>query len=249
MTDAALAIAGVRDSVCAIMRIVRGPGGGGKKKPAEQQFRLGFVGTAWCISDGRLLTAHHILNEGKQRRDGDKFYAFTAPGNGEHAYAFPISGFPLEDQKDDFAILEIGPSANADQEIAPVTVSLARPPDGSHVVTYGFPAPEIRGATLDPQGNFLGGGQFFLKGHANEGIVAAQYDIGGGWVYEFNVAWHHGESGGPVIQLDPLAGFAVMQHYRNIQSPHGVVAGPRRGRSLDVIRSELAGSGATLLES
>lgn len=247
MTDSALAIAGVRNSVCAIMRIFGVARGGRKKGSAQPQFRLGFVGTAWCISDGHLLTAHHILHEGKPRKDGDKFYAFTVPDNGEHAYAFPVIGFPLEDQKNDFAILEIGPAATPGQEITPVAVSLARPPDGSPVVTYGFPAPEIKGATLDPQGNFLGGGQFFLKGHANEGIVAAQYDIRAGWVFEFNVAWHHGESGGPVFQLDPLAGFAVMQHYRNIQSPHGVVAGPRRGRSLEVIRSELAGRGATLL--
>ena len=247
MTDSALAIAGVRNSVCAIMRIVRKAGGGGKKKPAEPQFGVAFVGTAWCISEGHLLTAHHILNVGKPRKEGDRFYAFTVPDNGEQAYAFPVTGFPLEDPRNDFAILEIGLSATAGQEITPVAVSLARPPDGSPVVTYGFPAPEIKGATLDPQGNFLGGGKFFLKGHANEGIVAAQYDIGGGWVFEFNVAWHHGESGGPVFQLDLLAGFAVMQHYRNIQSPHGVVAGPRRGRSLDVLRSDLAAHGAKLL--
>jgi len=31
-----------------------------------------------------------------------------------------------------------------------------------------------------------------------------------------------------------------MQHYRNIQSPHGVVAGPHRGYALSVIRKELA---------
>ena len=43
--------------------------------------------------------------------------------------------------------------------------------DGQRVLTVGFPAPEIHGLNMDPQGNFVAG-QFFLKSHANEGIVA-----------------------------------------------------------------------------
>jgi len=56
-------------------------------------------------------------------------------------------------------------------------------------------------------------------------------------MYEFNVGWHHGGSGGPVLRLDvPIAAFTVMQQYRNIESPHGVVAGPHRGCALSAIR-------------
>ena len=66
-------------------------------------------------------------------------------------------------------------------------------------------------------------------------------------MYEFNVGWHHGESGGPVCRAEPLAAFTVMQHYRNVQGPHGVVAGPHRGVSLEVIRQELEDLGAAVV--
>ena len=80
--------------------------------------------------------------------------------------------------------------------------------------------------------------------HANEGIVSAQYVVVGVRIYELNVGWHHGESGGPVVTLtDPPAAFSLMQYYRNIQSPHGTVAGPHCGRSLSAIQAELVGLG------
>ena len=84
------------------------------------------------------------------------------------------------------------------------------------------------------------GGQFFLKSHANEGIVAAQYELGGNQMYELNVGWHHGESGGPIATASssPVV-FSLMQHYRNVQSPHGIVAGPHRGVALSCIANEL----------
>jgi hypothetical protein len=107
------------------------------------------------------------------------------------------------------------------------------------VVTVGYPAPEIVNLNVDLHGNFVGG-QFFLKSHANEGIVSAQYILGGVPVYELNVGWHHGESGGPVVAVeDQPAAFLLMQHYRNIQSPHGKVAGPHRGCALSGIQQEL----------
>lgn len=60
-------------------------------------------------------------------------------------------------------------------------------------------------------------------------------------MYELNIGWHHGESGGPIVSLtDPLAAFSMMQQYRNVQSPHGIVAGPRRGCALSLIAAELA---------
>ncbi len=106
---------------------------------------------------------------------------------------------------------------------------------------------ECRGRVVDEEDNFLGGGRFFLKGHGNEGIVAAQYDLNGVWHFEFNVGWHHGEGGGPVLQHEPLAGFAVMQYYRNIQSPHGEVARPHCGRALDAIQQQLIACNATIV--
>ena len=77
--------------------------------------------------------------------------------------------------------------------------------------------------------------------------MAAQYDISGAWAYEFNVGWHHGESGGPVFVQDPLAAVAVMQFYRNIEAPHGRVAGPHVGRSLEVIRQKVVSLGANVI--
>ena len=95
-----------------------------------------------------------------------------------------------------------------------------------HVITMGFPAPEIAAnPNVDAQGHHRS--QFFLKSHANEGIVSATYSIGATLVYEFNVGWHHGESGGAVAALEDQPAVFTMQHYRNIQlALHGVVAGP-----------------------
>jgi hypothetical protein len=126
-------------------------------------------------------------------------------------------------------------------------VTFAAQQDGSRVLTVGFPAPEVRGLNIDSQGNYIGG-QFFLKSHANEGILSAQYLLGQLQMYEFNVGWHHGESGGPVLRLDdPVAAFTVMQQYRNIESPHGVVAGPHRGCALSAIRQDIERLGAQVL--
>ncbi len=242
------AIVEVRDAICALMRVVKRRKPAGKKKPPRTEVTLAFVGTAWCIAADRfLVTAHHTLNGGKPRDPNDRFYVFTVPGNGASAYHFPVTDVPFEDPSTDLAVLEIGPPAEPSQHVSAVPVTFTRPPDGTPVLTYGFPAPFIKGANVDEHGNYLGGGQFFLKGHANEGIIAAQYNFDGVWHYEFNVGWHHGESGGPVLQRKPLRAFAVMQHYRNIQSPHGVVAGPHRGRALDTIQQALIDCNASIV--
>lgn len=247
------AIAGVRDSVCAIMRIQEGTKTPRKGKrtgqPSSRQFGVSFAGTGWCIvADRYVVTAHHILNDMKARLPKDKFVVFTAPGNGNRAYHFPVKGFVVEDPSSDLAILELGPAATAGQHIPAVPVTFARPPDGSRVLTFGFPAPVIQSVSLDRNGDYVAGrSKFLLKGHANEGIVAAQYDVGPNWAFEFNVAWHHGESGGPIFLHQPLAAFAVMQLYRNVESPHGVVAGPHVGRSLAAIQGQLASCGATVV--
>jgi hypothetical protein len=151
----------------------------------------------------------------------------------------------MERQNLDLAVLEVGPCATPDIHIPAIPVSFGRQPDGNRVLTVGFPAPEITAVNVDQQGNYQGG-QFFLKSHANEGIISAQYDVEGGYLYELNIGWHHGESGGPIVTLtDPPSAFSLMQHYRNIKSPHGVVAGPHRGHALSVIQQDLMSLGVS----
>lgn len=91
---------------------------------------------------------------------------------------------------------------------------------------------------MDPNGN-LRGGEFFLKSHANEGIISGQFDVNGIRTYELNIGWHHGESGGPIVRMKPLSAIAIMQRYRNIETPHGTVSGPHQGNSLQAIEDRL----------
>jgi len=247
MADLLTTIPTIRESVAAILRIrllhaekVKR----GKVRPA--QYQAGLVGSAFCVVPDRyLVTAFHVLNGGQARNPQDRFHAFVVPGNGDPAFHFPVVAFPVERPDVDVAVLEIGPCATPGVSIPALPVTFAAQPDGTRVVTVGFPAPEIAGLGLDAQGNFMGG-QFFLKSHANEGIVSAQYVIGGVRGYELNVGWHHGESGGPIVALaDPPAAFSLMQHYRNIQGPHGVLPGPHRGCWLAVVQQELATIGVT----
>lgn len=215
------------------MRIVKEKQRHSHKGVDKIQYRLAFVGTAWCItSDKYLLTAYHIFNNGAKRDESDKYLAFTVPNNESNAYAFPIINFPVEDPNCDIAVVEVGPSQAPKQHISSVPISFSIPRDGAQVLTMGFPSPDIEEAKLDQSGSILIGGKFFLKSHANTGIIAAQYRIDNQLFYEFNVGWHHGESGGPVFSIDPFAGFAIMQHYRNVKTPHGIFPGPHRGRSL-----------------
>ena len=248
MSELVNPIAAIRDSVCSILRINKIKQGKSKKKHARPpQFQLTLVGTAWCIVESSLLvTAHHLLNNGKPRDPNDKFYAFIVPGNGPSAYHFPISDFLLEDLNFDMAIMRVDAHGMAGQRIPAVPVTFGKFPDGTKVFTYGFPSPQIAEAKVDENGNWQGG-KFFLKGHANEGIIAGQFEIDGVLWYELNVGWHHGESGGPIFCLEPIATFAIMQHYRNIQSPHGIVAGPHAGRSLTTIEQRLRDLGATII--
>ena len=245
MADLTTAISIVRESVAAILRIRRTrPETVEKGKIRPAQFQASLGGSAFCIVDDRyLLTAFHVLNGGQPRNAGDRFYAFVVPGNGDPAFHFPVVGFPVERPDLDLAVLEIGPCTTAGVHMPALPVSFTPRPDGTRVVTAGYPAPEILGLNVDSQGNYQGG-QFFLKSHANEGIVSAQYVIDGVLVYELNVGWHHGESGGPVVALEEQpAAFSLMQRYRNIQSPHGTVAGPHKGCALSGIQPDLTGLG------
>lgn len=192
------------------------------------------------------MTAHHVLNGGKPRDPNDRFHAFIVPDNGPTAYDFPVSSFILEDATSDFAILELGAQTAHGQVIPPAPITFRSLPDGTRVLTYGFPSPRIAKAQIDENGNWRGG-EFFLKAHANEGIIAGQFEIDGVWWYELNVGWHHGESGGPICCIEPIAVFAVMQQYRNIQTPHGIMAGPHTGRSLVSVERNLREIGATIV--
>jgi len=245
MPDLRTAIPLVRESAAAILRVrmVR-PETVKKGKVRPAQFQATLAGSAFCVATDRyLVTAFHVLNGGQPRNTQDRFYVFVVPGNGDHAFHFPVIGFPVERSDLDMAVLEIGPCATAGVRLTAVPVSFDRQPDGARVITVGYPSPEIAGLNVNAQGDFLGG-QFFLKSHANEGIVSAQYVIGGVPVYELNVSWHHGESGGPIAALaDPPGVFSLMQHYRNVQSPHGTVAGPHRGTALSAIQPDLTGLG------
>ena len=229
------AIASLRPSVAAILRLR--PAG-----PTQCSATLG--GSAFCVvTDRYLVTAFHVLNGGQPRDVHDRFVAFVVPDNGEAAFHFPVTGFPVERADVDIAVLEIGPTSASGLTIPAVALSFDRWPDGARVVTVGYPSPEIAGLAVDPHGTFLGG-QFFLKSHANEGIVSAQYDIAGTPVYELNIGWHNGESGGPIATMsDPPRVFSLMQHYRNVQTPHGTMAGPHRGCALSAIRRDLAALG------
>lgn len=243
-------IATIRDSIVAVLRIhTKQPAKIKKGRQIPAQFQLAVVGTAWCIvPDTYLVTAHHVLNDGKPREPSDRFYVFSVPQNGPVAFHFPVTGFVLEDPKVDMAVLQIGSSITPGVRIPACSITFSQQQDGARVLTYGFPAPTIASAQVDQNGNWIRG-DFFLKAHANEGIVAAKYDIDGVTYYELNVGWHHGEGGGPIFSIDDghIAAFAIMQSYRNVQSPHGVMAGPHIGRSLSAIEQTLRQLGANVI--
>jgi len=244
MGDLVNAVSVLRDGAVAILRIhLERPEVVKKGKVLPGKVGCSF-GSGFCVSPNKyVLTAHHVLNGGKPRDPQDMFYVFTVPGNGDSAFHFPVTGFPLEHQGLDFAVLEIGPCATEGVELPALMVSFGAVSDGASVVTVGYPAPEIINIKVDQELNY-NGGQFFLKSHANEGIVAAQYMLDSNRIYELNVGWHHGESGGPIAVVEPEPKvFSVMQHYRDVQSPHGVVAGPHRGFALAAIEAELAALG------
>ena len=247
-SEIASVIAAVRDAVVAILRIHPLPLDSEPSAPASvPQFQVSLVGTAWCIVENRfLVTAYHVFNNGAARDPNDRFYVFAVPQNGPAAYPTVVTGFPIEDSNTDMAVLEIARPLPPAPHLPAVPITFERQLDGQSVVTYGFPSPVIATVSVDPNGNWIGG-DFFLKGHANEGIVSGQFETGGQLFYELNVGWYNGESGGPIFTLVPIAVFAVMQQYRNIQTQHGIVPGPRQARAITVIESKLRSIGARVV--
>lgn len=249
MINLVKAISDIRDSVVSVLRVhMSKPEKKKKGKIRPPQFQVSLVGTAWCIVDDKyMVTAYHVFNGGKPRKKSDKFWVFSVPQNGPNAFHFPVTNFIFEDSNSDLAIIEIGPSPVTDVRIKSCPITFKPQIDGVRALTYGFPSPRIESASVDQDGTWKGG-RFFLKAHANEGIVSAVYEMDGFMFYELNVGWHHGESGGPIFTLEeevPTA-FSIMQHYRNIESPHGTIPGPHRGRSLSAIEMELNDLGATI---
>jgi hypothetical protein len=251
MSNLVQAISNVRDSIVAMLKVhMSKPAKQQKGKIRPPQFQISIVGSAWCIVDDKyMVTAHHIFNGGKPRIKSDKFYVFTVPQNGPKAFHCPVNNYILEDINSDMAILEIGTTLNPDAKIKSCPITFKHQGDGTRALTYGFPAPEIQSANVDRDGNYQGG-NFFLKAHANEGIVSANYDLDGLLFYELNVGWHHGESGGPIFTLEEKVPtvFSIMQHYRNVNSPHGIIPGPHIGRSLSAIEKNLKNLDATIID-
>lgn len=244
VTDMKKAIPKLRESVVAILGLrMIDPGGVKDGQPQPSQFRCSW-GSGFCVVNDRyVVTAFHVLNEGKPRDPEIRFYAIIVPNNDDPFFYFPVIGFPVENQALDIAVLEIGACSKPGLNLPAASVSFAPHDDGTQVITMGFPSPEIAALNADPNGNFLGG-QFFLKSHANEGIIAAHYNLGPLPMYELNVGWHHGESGGPIgTTADRPIVISLMQQYRNIQGPHGILPGPRRGIGLSAVQKELESLG------
>ncbi len=218
----------VRDSICGLLRVRALP---------DKQVNLAIVGTTWCVVQNRyFLTAQHVLNDGNPRNPADQFIIIRAPGNGTRLERFPVVGFRLEDAQHDFAILEIHDPATQGAMVPSLRISFESVRDGTDVLTYGCPAPRVTGASL-AQGQLHF--QTALVATANHGMVSAQFPPPEAPLYVFNVHWFSGESGGPILDTKTLRVFSVMQRYMNVEAPHGIIAGPRMGRSLAAIRDHL----------
>jgi hypothetical protein len=241
MSDPVKAIATIRDGVCAILRV--------QAKTTPGQFTAGISGTAWCVSStGGFVTAYHVFNNGKPRNPSDKFYLVRAPGNGTSVQFWPVTAFVVEDSNHDLAVITAPTGLSPALSTIPVT--LTPPPDGATVLTFGCPAAAVVSWAASPTGDVTGLNTALFT-HANTGILSAQFRASATipeTVFEFSVRWYEGESGGPVLRLEPsVAAFAVMQSYRIIDAQHGKVDGPRRGFGLAGIQTALKTVGATFV--
>jgi hypothetical protein len=232
------AIHTVRNSVCAVLRI---------RPTGKNQADGKIVGSAWCVVDNKyLVTANHIFNDSQKREPTDRFYVFTVPNNEGFSYHALVTSFLLENAMSDMAIIEIDSSANKNFYVTDIPITLRQHQDGEQILTMGFPEPVLERFEIDDNFNYVTGA-FFLKSHANEGIISAQYEMGDHFFYEFNTGWFPGESGGPIVSMEPLAAFSIMQQTRDINTKHGVIPGPCQGRSLSMIEDSLQLIGANII--
>ena len=219
-------IAAIRNSVVAVLRV---------HKKSKTEFTIGLSGSAWCVIENRFfVTAYHVLNQGKPRDQNDKYEILRAPDNGPKLQRIPVLGFVLEDPKSDYAIMEVDSQATARLGFHAIEILVDPIADGAKVFTYGYPSPKVQTVNIDPTGH-IRSLSTALFSHANEGILSSQYAHSGHQILELNVGWHGGESGGPIMVMDPPRVVAIMQHHRNIETPHGIVAGPHRGIHITAI--------------
>ena len=223
-------IAAVRDSIWAVLQI---------HPTSATSAEIGIRGTAWCVESNRLfVTARHVLNDGKPRNPKDSFEILTAPENGNKLLRLPVVRFHLEDSKSDYCVFEVDQESATEIGIPAIPIDSGDIDDGVPAFTLGYPQAVVR------SGSFAHGRvaniQTVLFSHANEGIVAAHYRMTGLDFVELNIGWYLGESGGPVMLQDPPRVIAIMQRYRNIDTPHGVVPGPHGGFRATVIEKKVA---------
>ena len=93
-----------------------------KRKAGAQSasFNVGWGSGVCIVADRYILTAFHVLNAGQPRNPTDRFVAFTVPHNGDQAFHFPVTAFPVEQPDVDLAILEIGPCATTRRSLCPL---------------------------------------------------------------------------------------------------------------------------------
>src|SRR6266542_6025480 len=106
MANLTVAIPKLRESIAAILRLrLTRPESVKKGKVRPARFEAGW-GSAFCVvSDKYLVTAFHVLNDGKPREPTTKFYALVVPGNGDPFFYFPVVSFPIERPDIDMAVL------------------------------------------------------------------------------------------------------------------------------------------------
>jgi hypothetical protein len=220
------AVARARDAICAVVRVRRDEKAGGT--------RVDVSGTAWAAGTPvTFVTARHVVTP---RPDDQRLYVARRTSPASTALElWPVEEIALEHDDLDVAVLRVPASTVR----TPLPLALDHVEDGTRVLTFGCPSARIQDAVVSPRGE-LRGANAFLAPFANEGIVAGHYDVWTedspprhlGPLYEFNVSWLNGESGGAVIRVEPFGAFAVMQSYRKIPTPLGDVPGPRRGFGL-----------------
>jgi hypothetical protein len=219
------AVARARDAICAVVRVRREDAG---------PVHVDVSGTAWAAgTPSTFVTARHVVSP---RPAGLRWYVARRTSPASTALElWPVAEILLEDADVDLAVLRVPASTVR----SPLPLALEQVADGTRVLTFGCPSARIQDAAVTPGGE-LRSAHAFLAPFANEGIVSGHYDVWTedappahlGPLYEFNVSWLNGESGGAVIRVEPFAAFAVMQSYRKIPTPIGDVPGPRRGFGL-----------------